>query len=405
MDYYIGTAPDSLPGQQRSLPIQKGLSLFKAVVPSLSYPSPTTSFVHIDTTTKEHSVLLSDAISKHLFRLNSGLQLVDSIAGAGTIVDLDIHSSSMVATDIGLMNPTNGLFGKAERIGLNGQGKMLLDSTPLFASLARPVQITACDLNQDGKTDYLVCEFGNLTGSLSWMENMGDNEFKHHVITAVPGAIKAYLRDENKDGLPDLWVLFAQGDERISLFTNLGQGHFSERKVLRFPPSYGSSYFELADFNGDGHPDIVYTCGDNADFSEVLKPYHGVYIFLNDGNNNFTQKYFYPINGCYKAMARDFDGDGRLDLAVISFFADYARQPEEGFVYLENKGDFNFQPYTLAEATVGRWLTMDVGDLDGDGKPDIILGNFSIAPSFISSKIPWTEGPPFLFLKNLGKQP
>ncbi len=53
---------------------------------------------------------------------------------------------------------------------------------------------------------------------------------------------------------------------------------------------------------------------------------------------SFNQKYFFPINGCYKAMARDFDGDGDLDIATISFFADYEHQPEEGFVYLENKG-------------------------------------------------------------------
>lgn len=404
MDYYMGTAPDSLPSQARPRAIQNGLTLFKPVTPLLAFPSPTTAYVHIDTS-RGRSIFCADAITKRIFRLNSQLQPVDSLAGVGTIVDLDFSAPTLVATDIGLMNPNNGLFGKAEQIGLNAEGKMVLDSTALFSTLARPVQITASDLNGDGKTDYLVCEFGNLTGSLSWMENLGNHQFKHNVITPIPGAIKAYIRDENKDGLPDLWVLFAQGDERISLFTNLGHGNFSERKVLRFPPSYGSSYFELADFNHDGNPDIVYTCGDNADFSEVLKPYHGVYIFLNDGKNNFTQKYFFPINGCYKAMARDFDGDGDLDLAVISFFADYSRQPEEGFVYLENRGDFNFQPYSLPEATVGRWLTMDVGDLDGDGRPDIVLGNFSIAPSFISSKTDWTQGPPFLFLKNIGSHP
>ncbi len=135
---------------------------------------------------------------------------------------------------------------------------------------------------------------------------------------------------------------FAQGDESIIRYTNKGKGNFNKEVLLRFPPSYGSSYFELDDFNKDSYPDILYTCGDNADYSPVLKPYHGVYIFMNDGKNHFEQKFFFPINGCYKAMAKDFDGDGDLDIAGISFFADYKHQPEEGFVCLENTGSLGF---------------------------------------------------------------
>ncbi|HTE11314.1 MAG TPA: VCBS repeat-containing protein, partial [Chitinophagaceae bacterium] len=148
---------------------------------------------------------------------------------------------------------------------------------------------------------------------------------------------------------------------------------------------------------------IVYTCGDNADFSIVLKPYHGVYIFLNEGNNHFSQKYFFPINGCYKAIAKDFDGDGDLDIASIAFSADFASQPGEGFVYLENKGNYQFKPFTLPDCQKGRWLTMDAGDLDGDGKPDIVLGNFSIRPADVQPHADWQKGPPFIFLKNSSK--
>ncbi|HEY8971497.1 MAG TPA: VCBS repeat-containing protein, partial [Puia sp.] len=179
-----------------------------------------------------------------------------------------------------------------------------------------------------------------------------------------------------------------------------GGGVFDQQEVLRFPPVYGSSYFELADFNQDGIPDILYTCGDNADYSQVLKPYHGVYIFINDGKNHFTQRYFFPINGCYKAMARDFDGDGDLDIATISFFADYVNQPEEGFVYLENEESFQFQPYSLPAARWGRWITMNTGDLDGDGREDILLGNFSVGPTLWKSTYNWKEGPLFLLLRN-----
>jgi hypothetical protein len=225
-------------------------------------------------------------------------------------------------------------------------------------------------------------------------------------LSSLPGAIKAHVIDHNKDGLPDVWALFTQGSEGISIFTNLGRGRFHEEKVLTFPSVYGSSYFELADFNNDGNPDIVYTCGDNADYSMVLKPYHGVYVYINDGRNNFTQEFFFAIHGCFKALARDFDKDGDIDIATISFFADYANQPEEGFVYLENKGPGNqdalaFEPFTFPESQLGRWLTMDVGDVDGDGKTDIVLGNFSMRPSETKPLKDWKKGPPFLILRNI----
>ncbi len=403
LDYYEATSPDSLPPQKRSLSIKEGLSLFKVEKPDIYYKNSATCYIKILPSDSSHSILIGDAVKQNLLFINKNLQVKDSISTGGPIVNIDFNKNNMIACDIGILNPNNGKFGKAEVINLNLKGQLYKDSVPLIKDLQRPVQITTADLNNDGKPDYLVCEFGFLTGELAWFENEGNGKFKKHVLRNVPGAIKAYVQDYNHDGLPDLWVLFAQGDEGIFLFTNKGNGNFDQEQVLRFPPSYGSSYFELDDFNKDGYPDILYTCGDNADFSPVLKPYHGVYIFMNDKNNHFTQKYFYPIDGCYKAIARDYDGDGDLDIATISFFADYEKQPQEGFVYFENKGNFNFQPYSLKGTQIGRWITMDAGDIDGDGKTDLILGNFSIKPSVMKHKIDWKLSPPFIILKNMGK--
>ena len=122
---------------------------------------------------------------------------------------------------------------------------------------------------------------------------------------------------------------------------------------------------------------------------------------MNDGKNNFTQKYFFPINGCYKAIARDFDNDGDLDIATIAFFPDYIHRPEEGFVYLKNEGNFQFKPYSIDAAKNGRWLTMDAGDVDGDGKIDLVLGNFAVAPAMIRSTVDWKKQPQFLLLRNI----
>ncbi|MGN6352639.1 MAG: FG-GAP repeat domain-containing protein, partial [Parafilimonas sp.] len=121
----------------------------------------------------------------------------------------------------------------------------------------------------------------------------------------------------------------------------------------------------------------------------------------NDKSNHFKQSYFFHIDGCYKAIAKDFDNDGDLDIATIAFFADYANEPEEGFVYLKNIGNNNFEPYRLPETENGRWLTMEAADIDKDGRSDLILGNCSVGPTITKSKIDFKQQPPFLLLKNI----
>ncbi|MBC7688928.1 MAG: VCBS repeat-containing protein, partial [Aquabacterium sp.] len=202
---------------------------------------------------------------------------------------------------------------------------------------------------------------------------------------------------------PDIMALMAQADEGIFIYYNQGNNGFKEERVLQLPPSYGSNYFELADFNNDGYPDIIATNGDNGDYPPILKAYHGIRIYLNDGRNNFSEKLFLHVNGIGKAIAKDFDGDGDLDIASIAFFADYKNSPEEGFIYWENKGDLKFEPSTFKEVNTGRWLTMEAGDFDGDGDTDLILGNavffMSALPTSLKNKLE-IKSPSVLLLKN-----
>jgi hypothetical protein len=274
--------------------------------------------------------------------------------------------------------------------------------TPVLSQLPRPVHVSMADLNMDGKKDWIISGFGNQTGWLSWYEKGPANQLTEHSLKPVPGTLKTVVHDFNKDGLPDIMALQAQGDEQITIFYNKGQGKFEEKNVLRFPPVQGSSYFELADFNKDGALDILYTNGDNADFSAVLKSYHGVRIFMNDGKNNFTEKWFYPMYGASKAIARDFDKDGDLDIAAISFFPDFQSLPEEGFLYFENQGNFQFITHTTHFSGLGRWLAMDAGDVDQDGDLDIILGSFAFPHPMAPERMikTWKQGPPFIVLQN-----
>jgi hypothetical protein len=402
INYYSGMAPDSMPSQPEHDPIDTELKQFRPVEARAGAGTPLTAFVKIDTM-HGRQVIGASLFPGVIRRWGAGVRLMDTMPQRGEIVDMEFYGDTGVACNIGNINPNNGRSGTVNRVWYDKDSRLQMDTAAFLRDLARPVQVSPTDLNGDGVRDYLVCEFGNLKGALSWMEGTVGGGFVRHVLRAQPGAIKAYIRDANGDGLPDIWVLFAQGDEGVFLYINKGKGQFEERRVLSFPPVYGSSYFELADMNGDGFPDIVYTCGDNADYSLVLKPYHGVYIYLNDGHDRFRQSFFYPVNGCYKAMARDFDGDGDLDLAVIAAFADFRNHPEEGFAYLENKGGMSFKPYSLPAGKVGRWLTMDVGDVNGDGRPDVVLGNFAAGPALSKGRVDWRKGPALLVLMNINR--
>lgn len=371
LSYYEAAAPASLP-QRVHTPVSRNLPFFSVLPapPFLVRPNVIASYVKIDNSVNPARLFVFDAYAKQLYLFDQE-GLIDSATINGMIVDIGFYNNQLYACTIGnqlQMGPDNQRLGTVFPINISSTGKLQV-KPPLFKNLARPVQVVPADLNADGRTDFVICEFGKLTGSLVWMEALANGQYERRVIRDVPGSVKAYV----KNG--DLWVLFAQGDECIIHFKNNGKGSFTEEKVLRFPAIYGSTFFELVDMDKDGLDDIVYTCGDNGDGTRIPKPYHGVYIFINNGKGQYEQKYFYPMDGCYKVIAKDFDGNGKISMAAISYFPDPAH-PEEWFVYLKNESGLNFTPYGPPQGldfeTV---LTMDSGDFNGDGKPDILFGN------------------------------
>ncbi|WP_394991901.1 FG-GAP repeat domain-containing protein [Emticicia sp.] len=392
--YYKDSAPEKLPSQARE-PISAISDLFTVKpisIPKSSFPSVTC--IKIDAVNQQIYVA-SDAL---LSIYDKNLSPILSQKIKETIVNINFENDLQKAgnrqgflTNIGILNPNDLTTGTLHPFSFAGKGRFT-QNAPLLDSLPRPVQSNAVDLDKDGLIDQLICGYGNKKGALFWYRNKGNNIHEKKIIREFTGAIKTYIDDVNNDGLPDIWVLFAQAQEGIFLFTNKGKGaegvpsggvpsggvsHFDEKEILRFSPVHGSSYFEMTDLNNDGFKDILYTSGDNADYStHLLKNFHGVYGYLNDGKNGFKQQFFFPIHGCFKAIARDFDKDGDIDIATISYFPDIKNQPKEAFIYLENKGNLTFKPFTIKEANAGNWLVMDANDIDGDGDEDIVLGNF-----------------------------
>ena len=242
----------------------------------------------------------------------------------------------------------------------------------------RPVHTAVEDLNSDGIDEILVSEFGYLTGKLSLLIQKDTVTFERKVLINQPGVIRVVIKDMNGDGKKDIVALVSQGDESITILYQENDLNFRKEKVIRFSPIYGSSWFELIDFDNDGDDDIVTVNGDNADKTYTPKPYHGMRLHINEGNNRFVEAYFYPMNGATRVVSRDFDQDGDFDFGLLSTFPDYENSKEFSFIYLENKNttDFIFEDSTFKESNFARWLLMDAGDVDGDGDEDIILSAF-----------------------------
>lgn len=375
--YFIANAPDSIPDPIRKSPIRMALRHFKYREVSFSHRPPLTTMVKI--LPGNRGIVYNDSKSRRniLTFLTPALKEDYSMALSSTPVQFDEKPDGLYLTTTGNgIFPTDAPSGAVQRWVKNGVAPGYKPANTVIPNLQRPVCVAYGDLNKDGLEDIVICEFGNHTGQLAWYENNGKGAYNKKILRDKPGAVTAIIRDANNDGLPDIYVLMAQGDEGVFLYENKGSGKFEEKRLLTFLPLNGSQYIELADFNKDGLDDIVYVCGDNADKTPVLKNYHGIYIFLNDGKSNFTQSYFYPMNGAYKAMVRDYDLDGDPDIAAISFFPDYLRYPEESFIYLENKGNLQFDDYSFPESPKGRWIVMDAGDMDADGDTDLALGSF-----------------------------
>jgi hypothetical protein len=423
-DYYRAAAP-SQPLPQAAKPATRvGLKQFRVKKLNPHNGAPMTSLVKIDPEGKR--LFVGDAIGNTLFTLNAAGEVTERLRLPSGPVSLTLGDAGLYATLIGRFFPSEAEEG-AVLLLPGAAGKAT--PHPLLENLRRPTDTVVAHLNTDRREDLVVCSYGNRLGRFSWFEGKDGGAFEEHVLLDRPGAVRADVRDFNGDGRPDIIVMTAQAREGIYLFLNQGRNEFKMETLLEFPPSWGLAGFELTDFNKDGKIDLLVANGDNGDFALPLKNYHGVRLYLNDGKNHFHEAFFYPMHGAYKAVARDFDGDGDLDIAAIAFYPDFslteslaptggegARRAGEGatppngapesFVYLENLGGMKFDAFTCAESNAGRWMVMDAGDLDGDGDDDIVLGSFVRGPTTMpvpqALRDSWrTNGAAVLLLENI----
>lgn len=390
--YYLQNAPEMLPEIAKDSNLESESDLFKIIVPRS--PNKRANLTTLVKWQKEEGLIYLGDRANKLFRFNGrDFKLKDSIRISSPPSDIRFkEKSGFDLLTMGVMDPSSYSIGKLLEYDTFSEEVFRVK----MDSLTRPVHFAFADLNQDGEENIIISNFGHHVGNFSWLEN-STGGYQGNLFNNRPGARKSVVYDINKDGLPDVIVLMTQAKEGIYAYINLGNGRFREELWLSFHPVFGSSDFDFIDMDGDGHMDIVLVNGDNADLSPILKPYHGLRIFLNDGNYHFSESFFYPMYGTTALLVDDFDQNGKNDIAVISYFPDTGKVPLHNFLFFRQTEKMEFKTFSFP--VLGKWsyLTMEKGDLNGDGKMDILLGGFDFRTLYSNSPEFWV---PFVVLEN-----
>jgi Bacterial Ig-like domain (group 3)/FG-GAP-like repeat len=245
-----------------------------------------------------------------------------------------------------------------------------------FSAGPGPVAIAIGDLNGDGHPDAVVADYNG--NSVSILLGNGDGTFGSPTLyTTGDYSYAVALADLNGDGHLDIVCANLNLDHLTqggTLSVLLGNGDGTFATAVNYVAGNDLSSVVLADFNGDGKIDIATT---DVSSSNVA-------ILLNKGNGTFQAAVEYAAGpNPLSLAASDFNGDGKVDL-VVTNVCDVSLQnfnctPQQNTIsVLLGHGDGTFAAPVSYQAGSAPYV-VKVQDVNSDGRPDLLVSNFSLA--------------------------
>jgi len=235
-----------------------------------------------------------------------------------------------------------------------------------FTTGTNPLSVSIGDLDGDGKADLAVANFDNI--SVSVFRNTSSAGNISHVakqdFTTGTSPYSVSIGDLDGDGKADLAVA-NRGSATVSVFRNTGSaGSISYAAKVDFTTGTQPQSVSIGDLDGDGKADLAV-----ANFSS-----NTVSVFRNTGSagtiSYAAKQDFTTGTNPYSVSIGDLDGDGKADLAVVNFNSStvsvFRNTGSAGTISYAAKQDFTTgtNPYSVS-----------IGDLDGDGKADLVVAN------------------------------